>query len=180
MRSIPTNKVSTCNAETMSAMEKLSVTQRHVEAWKAAHFRSETENLRVDKNRSRRGHMRTVTGKGSLEGPVSGEDSLRVEQLDYFEKVLENSVATSEERPEQLTRVGCRATQRMGHSNRINSSSERLDSSTAIILQKHRAREEPSKLRAEDDVEDSDHAKRDGEVLVEAFINASRSVRSWV
>ena len=63
-----------------------------------------------------------------------------------------------------------------GHSNRIHSSCERLDSSTAIILQKHRAREEPSKLRAEDFVERNDHAKRDGEVLVEAF-NASRSMK---
>ena len=63
-----------------------------------------------------------------------------------------------------------------GHSNRIHSSSERLDSSTAVILQKHRARKEPSKLRAADFVECNDHAKRDGEVLVEAF-NASRSMK---
>ena len=63
-----------------------------------------------------------------------------------------------------------------GHSNRIRSSSERLDNSTAIIFQKHCAREEPSKLRAADYVERNDHAKRDGEVLVEAF-NASRSMK---
>ena len=63
-----------------------------------------------------------------------------------------------------------------GHSNRIHSSSERLDSSTAIILQKHRAREEPSKLRAAEYVERNDHAKRDGEVPVAAF-NASRSMK---
>ena len=50
------------------------------------------------------------------------------------------------------------------NSNRVYSSSERLDSSTAIILQKHRAREEPSKLRGADYVERNDHAKRDGEV----------------
>ena len=61
-------------------------------------------------------------------------------------------------------------------SNKIHSSSERLDSSTAIILQKHRVREEPSKLRAAVDVERNDHAKRDGEVLVEAF-NTSRSMK---
>ena len=53
---------------------------------------------------------------------------------------------------------------------------ERLDSRTAIILQKHRAREEPSKLRAADYAERNEHAKRDGEVLVEAF-NASRSMK---
>ena len=44
---------------------------------------------------------------------MSGEDSLRVEQLDYFEQVVENSMATSEERLEQLRRVGCRATRHM-------------------------------------------------------------------
>ena len=62
------------------------------------------------------------------------------------------------------------------NSNRIHSSSERPDSSTVIILQTHRAREEPSKLRAADYAERSDHAKRDGEVLVEAF-NGSRSMK---
>ena len=81
--------------------------QRNVKAWKVTHFRSETESLQVDKNRSRCGHM---TGKGSLEDPVSGEDSLRVQQLDYFDQVLENPMATSEERLGQLRRVGCRAT----------------------------------------------------------------------
>ena len=44
------------------------------------------------------------------------------------------------------------------------------------IPQKHRAREESSKLRAADHVERNDHAKRDGEVPVEAF-NASRSMK---
>ena len=107
---------------------------------------------------------------------MSGEDSSRIEQLDYFEKVLENSMATSEERLEQSRRVGCRATRRMDHSNRIYSSSGRLDSSTAIILQKHRALEEPGKLRAADYLERKDHAKRDGDVLVEAF-KASRSMK---
>ena len=68
---------------------------------------------------------------------MSDEGSLRVEQLDYFEKVLENSMATLEERFEQLGRVGCRATRRMPTT--IHSSSERLDSSTATISQKHRA-----------------------------------------
>ena len=76
MRLIPTNRVSTGNAETMSATEKLwdrrdsvregTVKQRDVNAWNATHFRSKTGSLRVDKNRSRCGHMRTVTGKGSL------------------------------------------------------------------------------------------------------------------
>ena len=91
MRLIPTNRVSTGNAETMSAMEKLrgrrdsvqegTVKQRSVKA-----FRSETGYLRqVDnKNRSRCGHMSALTGKVSLEDPVSGEDSLKIEQLDYF------------------------------------------------------------------------------------------------
>ena len=60
--------------------------------------------------------------------------------------------------------------------NRIHSSRERLDSSTAIILQKHRAREEPNKLCGADYVERNDHAKRDGEVPVETF-NASRSMK---
>ena len=122
MRLIPTNKVSTGNAETMSAMEKLrdrrdsarevTVKQRNVKAWKATHSRSETESLQqVDnKNRSRCGHTSTVTGRGLLEDPVSGEDSLKIEQLDYVWKVLENPMATSEERLEQWRKVGCRAT----------------------------------------------------------------------
>ena len=63
----------------------------------------------------------------------------------------------------------------IANSNRIYSRRERLDSSTAIIFQKHRAREEPSKLRAEDYVERTDHAKRDVEVLVVAC-KASRSM----
>ena len=63
------------------------------------------------------------------------------------------------------------------NSNRIYSSSERLDSRTAIIPQKHRAREEPSKLCAADYVERNEYAKRAGDVLVEAF-NASRSVKA--
>ena len=122
MRLIVKNKVSTGNADTMSAMEKLwdnqdsvrkmTVKQRDVKAWKATHFGSETESLQVN-NRSRRGHMNTVTGKGSLEIPVNGEDSLRVDQLNHFEQVLGNSMATSEERLEQLKRVGCRATRGM-------------------------------------------------------------------
>ena len=63
---------------------------------------------------------------------MSGEDSLRVEQLDYFEEVLENSMATSEERLEHLRRVGWSNTTN-ANSTRIHSRSERLDSSTAII-----------------------------------------------
>ena len=51
--------------------------QREVKVWKATHFWSETESLQVNKNRSRCGHMSAVTGKGSLKGPVNGEDSLR-------------------------------------------------------------------------------------------------------
>ena len=43
---------------------------------------------------------------------MSGEDSLRVEQSNYFGKVLENSMAASEERLEQLRARG-RATRRM-------------------------------------------------------------------
>ena len=96
MRLILTNNVSTGNAETAPTMAKLrnhrdsvwegTAKQRNVKAWKATHFRSETESQQqVDnKNRSRCGHMRTVTGKGPLENPVNGEDSLRVEQLDYL------------------------------------------------------------------------------------------------
>ena len=41
---------------------------------------------------------------------MSGEDSLSVEQLENLGKVLENPVAKSEERFEQLRRAGCRAT----------------------------------------------------------------------
>ena len=41
--------------------------------------------------------MSTVIGKDLVGDPVSGEDSLKIEQLDFFEKLLENSMATSEE-----------------------------------------------------------------------------------
>ena len=69
MPSIPTNKVSTGNAETISAMEKFrdrrdsvreeTMKQRNVKAWKATHFMSETASLQqVDnKNRSRCANM---------------------------------------------------------------------------------------------------------------------------
>ena len=62
------------------------------------------------------------------------------------------------------------------NSNRIHSSRGMLDSSTAIIFQKYRARKECSKLRAADHVERNDCAKRDGEVLVETS-NASRTMK---
>ena len=132
-----------------------AVKQPNVKAWKATHFRSETESLlKVDnKNRSRCGHMSTVTGKGSLEDPLRCEDSSRVDQLNYFEKVLENSMASSEQRLEQLRRVGSRATRRMATITGSTAAVKRLDSNTSIILQKHRAREEPIKLRAPDYVE---------------------------
>ena len=184
MRLVLKNKVSTGNAETMSAMEKLwdhrdsvregTVKQRHVKSWKATHCRSETGSLQVDKNRSRCGHMRTVTGKGFVENPVNGEDSWRVEQLDYFEKVLNGYVGRAA-RAVEKSRMQSNATNAI--SRRIHSSSERPDSSTAIISQKHSARKEFSKLRAAEYVERNDFAKRDGEVLEEAF-NASRSI--WV
>ena len=58
--------------------------------------------------------MSTVIGKCSLEDPVSEEESMGAEQFDCFEKVLENSITTSEERVEQLrelrsrtSRCGC-------------------------------------------------------------------------
>ena len=77
-------------------------------------------------------------------------------------------MATSDERLEQRRRVGCTATRRMPT---VTGSA-----AAAIILQKHRAREEPIKLRAADYVEGKDRVKRDGEVLEEAF-NASRSMK---
>ena len=80
----------------------------NVKAWKATHFRSEDRKPTAVETL----HMRTVTGKGSLEDPVSAENSLRAEQSNSFEQVLGNSIATSEERLEQLRRVGCRATRR--------------------------------------------------------------------
>ena len=78
--------------------------------WKATHFRSGAHSLQVNENRSRFSHVNTVIGKCSLEDPVSEEDSMGVEQFDNFEKVLENSIATSEERVEQLRELRCRTT----------------------------------------------------------------------
>ena len=81
MRMIPKNKVSTGTAETMEklwdhrdSVREGTVKQRNVKARKATHFRSETESLQVNKNRSRCGHMNTVTGEDSLGDPVSGEE----------------------------------------------------------------------------------------------------------
>ena len=62
------------------------------------------------------------------------------------------------------------------NSDRIHLSSKRLDSSTAIISQKHRARKEFSKLRAAEYVGRNDHTKRDGEVLDETS-NGLRSMK---
>ena len=119
MRLISTDKVSTGNIEIMSTMSKLrnhrdsiregTVKQKNNKTWKATHLRSGAHSLQVNKNRSRFGHVKTVIGKCSLEDPVSDEDSMGVEQFDYFEKVLENSITTSEERVEQLRELRCRA-----------------------------------------------------------------------
>ena len=54
--------------------------------------------------------MSTVIGKCSLEDPVSEEESMGAEQFDYFEKVIENSITTSEVRVEQLRELRCRTT----------------------------------------------------------------------
>ena len=45
-----------------------------------------------------------------MEDPVNKEESMGAEQFDYFEKVLENSITTSEERVEQLRELRCRTT----------------------------------------------------------------------
>ena len=39
---------------------------------------------------------------------MSEEDSMGVEQFDYFKEVLENLMTTSEERVEQLRELRCR------------------------------------------------------------------------
>ena len=81
--------------------------------WKATHFRSGAHSLQVNENRSRFGHVSTVIGKCSLEDPVSEEDSMGVEQFDYFKEVLENLLTTSEERVEQLRELRCRTSRWM-------------------------------------------------------------------
>ena len=102
---------------------------------------------------------------------MSGEGSWRVEQSVSRELNVYVGRAT---RPVEKSRMQSNATN--DHSNRIHSSNERLESSTANISQTYRAQKEPSKLRAADYVERNDHAKRDGEVLLEAF-NAIRSMK---
>ena len=114
MRLVPTNRVSTGNAETMSAMEKLrdhrysvqeeTMQQCNVKVWKATHFRSETECLLVSEQKSSRSHQNSDWRR------LAGVESLSIEQLDSFEKDLENSMATLEERLEQSRRAGCRGT----------------------------------------------------------------------
>ena len=109
---------------------------------------------------------------------MSGEDSLRIEQSDNFEQVLENRESNGYVgRVTRAVEKGRMQSNAMNATrNRIHSGSERLDSGTAIILQKHRAREEPGKLGGADYVERNGHAKRDGVVPVEAF-NGSRSMK---
>ena len=77
-------------------------------------------------------------------------------QLNFFEQVLENKMASSEERLVQLGKVGCRATRRMPT---VTGSTVAVAGWTA---------EQRSSFRST--------AKRDGEVLVEAF-NARRSMK---
>ena len=113
-----TDKVSTGNVEMNSTMSKLrnhrdsiwegTVKQCSDKTWKATHFRSGAHSLQVNENRSQFGHVSTVIGKCSLEDPE--EDSMGVEQFDYFKEVLENSMTTSEERVEQLRELRCRTT----------------------------------------------------------------------
>ena len=85
-----------------------TVKQCNDKTWKATHFRSGAHSLQVNENRSRFSHVNTVIGKCSLEDPVSEEDSMGVEQFEYFKEVLENSMTTSEERVEQLRELRCR------------------------------------------------------------------------
>ena len=85
------------------------------------HFSSEAESLPFEVaggQKSMRSTSAQRPWKRLAGDPVSGEDSLRVEQLDYFEQVLENSMVTSEERVEQLTRSGMQSDgerERLGH-----------------------------------------------------------------
>ena len=74
-----------------------TVKQCNNKTWKATHFRSGAHSLQVNENRSQFSHVNTVIGKCSLEDPVSEEDSIGVEQFDYFKEVLENLMTTSEE-----------------------------------------------------------------------------------
>ena len=133
MRLNLTNKVSTGNAETMSAMAKLkdhrdcvregTAKQRNVKAWKVMNFRSEAQSLPCEVavgQKSMRSPQHS-DWKRLAGDPVSGEDSLRVEQLDYFEQVLENSVVTSEERVDQLTRSGMQSDAMDANNNKIHS-----------------------------------------------------------
>ena len=118
-----TDKVSTGNVEMNSTMSKLrnhrdsiregTVKQCNDKIWKATHFRSGAHSLQVNENRSQFGHVNTVIGKCSLEDPVSEEDSMGVEQFDYFKEVLENLMTTSEERLEQLRELRCRTSRWM-------------------------------------------------------------------
>ena len=71
---------------------------------------------------------------------MSDEDTMRVEQLDYFEKVLENSMATSEERVEQFERTRMQSDAMDENSNRIHSSREKAE-------QQHYARKDFNKPR---------------------------------
>ena len=87
--------------------------QGNNKTWKATYFRSGAHSLQVNENRSRFGHVSAVIGKCSLEDPVNEEESMGAEHFDYFEKVLENSIATSEERVEQLRELRCRTSRWM-------------------------------------------------------------------
>ena len=107
---------------------------------------------------------------------MSGEESLKIEQLDFFENVLENSVATSEEQPEQLRRVGCRATRLMPTSTGSTAAEKGWTAAQRSSFRSTAHERSPASFVARDYVERNDHAKRDGEVPVEAS-NTSRSMK---
>ena len=115
MRLILTNKVSTGNAETMSAMELL---------WDHR-----------DTGRQGTVKQRNVKASGSLEDPVSG--GLLREGARDLNGYVGRAIRTVEK-----SRMQSNATN--ANSNRIHSSSERLDSSTAIISEAPRMKRSPA------------------------------------
>ena len=107
---------------------------------------------------------------------MSGGASLNIEQVGLLREGSQEFIGYVRRATRAVEKGRMLSNAMNANSDRIHSCSEKLDSSTAITLQTHRAREEPSKLRGADYVERNDHAKRDGEVPEGAF-NASRSIK---
>ena len=154
-------KVSTGNVETNSTMGKF---RNHGDS----SGRGQWSNVTTRLGRQRTSGQNPASQRGQKLMRSNKEDeSMGTEQFNYFEKVLENSITTSEERVEQLRELRCRTSWWMKTGTGSTAAEKGW---TAALRTKGFQQVSRSKY-----VERNDHSKRDGEMFEED--NESRSMK---